>query len=176
VDGETSDAIGGPLDATAVMASWCLRRSFYPLLWSGIAIALVVGGTRELDVRELESPSELTAALFSPLVGLALAIVVRLLAGAVSWAAAWALVTSRARSVGLPGLGLRTEPWRDRALLARSYAAWRWTSPVRRVAVERGRAVGSALQLLDRVLVVANPVLLVGSILAIALWAPPPGS
>lgn len=124
------------LDAVLVLLVWLLRRAFYPLLLLGLAFAWVAGeDVSPTTLVRLENPLQLVGALFTPLAGIAVALVVRFAVGA----AALALAFPRTRWVsqaqagpdvdGLPRGPVRR--WVDRYYLTAAYRELRGTWTVR---------------------------------------------
>lgn len=152
----------GRRDASLVLASWLLRRSFLPLALLGLVLGVV-----NVSFVSFEETSggfaDALEALRSPFWLLYLAVGVRLAAAAWSLVLAWPLATEAQHLQGgtdgirlvLPGT------WSDRVTLAQAYRAWRWTNAVRREAADRLGTVGTWLRWTDRLFSVLSPVLFV---------------
>jgi hypothetical protein len=102
----------GTRDPRIVLGLWCLRKSFFPLIWLGLGVAVIVIG----DIQDLESglpsfdnPGELLSNLLSPFGILVLAIGVRIGSNFLALAAAFPL-TLRTRTVDY-GTGRKTTLW-----------------------------------------------------------------
>lgn len=159
----------GRFDPTALWLVWCLRRSFLPLLWSGLIGAAVVGQLEQASAEQLQTPGALIDALLSPLAGVVLALGARVGASALALALAYPLARRAAplderRLVG----ALRVALWADRLYLTRAFRQLRWTTPVRDLAARRLGDTGRRLRRADLVLRVANPVLLVALVVVVA--------
>lgn len=157
----------GQFDAAALLVVWILRRSFVPLLGLGFALVVAVSDGTEAPA-DLSSPTQLASVLLTPWVGVALAVLVRLLANALAWLLAVPLTdAARPRSYD----GMASTRWlragTDRLRLARAYRELRWTWPVRQRAAERSGRLGKRLLLVDRavtiltVAVISVPLVLV---------------
>ena len=152
----------GRFDPVALLSLWLARRTFWPLLAGGMAVAIGVAGGEE---QELGSLGDAARALASPLAGLILAFALRVIVGWLALALAWPLtgwVGAGGEDGELRGLA-RRHSWSDRLQLTRAYRSLRWTHPVREVAVDRLGVVGRRFELADRVL----SWMLVGSLAAL---------
>jgi hypothetical protein len=160
----------GAFDAAALWATWCVRRSFFPLVWIGIMGALLSGETGELDVARYQQPAEFVAALLSPLFGVVLALAARILANGSGFVLAYPLAHGLVvpEDEGRRFSALRVQLWVDRVHLARGLRALRWTRAVRDRAARRLPRWGWLLLRCDQVLRIANPVLFVGMFLVAA--------
>lgn len=155
----------GRSDATRLLASWYVRKSFYWLLFTGLTAAYLTDRTEEIDVDWSDAGSVLTE-LLSPLAGLVLAVVARIGANLAALASAYRL----ARDYEAPlerrtGLGSGIGRWLDRRNLAKAFRALRWTHHVRQEALRRLGATGERVGRLDPILDVVN----IGSFLILML-------
>lgn len=144
----------GRFDATVLLLLWCLRKTFYPLLWIGIIGAIVTDRFNTSLLAKLDTGPEIFSAVLTPLVGIALAIMIRVLVGILSFALAYPL--SRSNTSSDYAHGRRTHSsirlWSDRLYLTRAYRSLRWTWIVRSEAVIRLGDTGRRLALCDPVL------------------------
>ncbi len=141
----------GRADPATLLVLWFLRRSFLPLLLVGFTLLTVMGRLGDDPTMNLTNPASVARALLTPWVGVAAAIVVRVVAnvGALLLAAPltrWARPDDYrvGRSSG------RVRAWSDRWQRTAAYRALRWTWPVRRLAAERLGRTGYWLLALDR--------------------------
>jgi hypothetical protein len=162
-------AVGGRLDATVVLTLRAVRRLWLPSLVLGLAWLVVLGQADAVDVADLNSITELLAALLSPLAGLALAVAIRLVTGVLGTVAAlpraWAELTAvhAARAVALRHLS-------DLVFLTGALRSLRLTAAARDVAASRYERWGRAALLVDRVETWLVPVSVVLFFVATALW------
>jgi hypothetical protein len=137
-----------------LLTAWCFRKVAYPLIWIGLIGAVL---TRRVE-QATETPLLSTAALLSPLAGLALGIGSRLLAGGIAFVLAYRLAGSRDavdRSFGSRGANA-VHRIIDRVHVTRAYRELRWTEPVRAEAAHRLGPTGTRFVLADRVLTVVS--------------------
>lgn len=154
-------------DPLTVLSLWCLRRTFTPLLFGGLIAATISGSYHSDALGALTSPGEILGAIFSPLAGVALALVVRVAVGALAFLTAGALSVGSVRAAdGAPLVG-RWRVWSDRARVTRAYRALRWTWAVRAAALARSGAAGRWLELVDRALMVLGVLLAVGWVVVV---------
>ena len=156
---EPDDALlPGRFDPTALLTTWCLRRSFYPLVWIGIIGAVASGGARDADQFSYDTLGEAVGALLSPLAGLILALGIRLLVAGIGFVLAfrvvWELDAVRepfgtGRAALLPRL-------LDQVYVARAYRSLRWTEAVRRAAVARLGRIGQRFDTAVQIIRYAN--------------------
>ncbi len=144
----------GRFDATVLLLLWCLRKTSYPLLWIGIIGAMITGRFNENLVADLDTVGEILRAVLSPLVGIALALMVRVLVGILGFALAYPLSRSNTSTDYAHGRRTRNSIrlWQDRLHLTRAYRSLRWTWIVRAEAVTRLGDTGRRLALCDPVL------------------------
>lgn len=162
----------GSADAAALLTLWTLRRAVYPLLWVGTAVAAVAGRLDDFDAAQFQSVGTLVGAALSPLVGIVVAVGLRILT---SWMAlAWSYPLARDAQATAPhGARGRFRPgvWFDRLYLTRAYRQWRWTTAVRGLAAVRLGRPGQLLRRLDRALLYANVPLLTAAIAVLIVTA-----
>lgn len=172
---DPTSVIRSDLDATVILALWCLRKLFLPLLWFGFLFATTyyIVADREVallvdQVSSLASPSEAIGALLSPLIFIVVASVMRISVGFVALAAAYPLsrstTTSDHSQAGWIGRHMRVG--RDRLYLSRAFRNLRWTWIVRSAAVERLGRRGQLLALCNSVIKWAGIILLAACIFA----------
>lgn len=154
----------GCADPLALLTVWFLRKSVYPLLWLGFIVLVVVryDGT----VTAPGSPAALWDELGSPLILIAVALMVRLLSSFAGLLIAWPLAGRQ-----IAALPPRADPTArigvlfDRFHAMRSLRAIRWTHHVRQEAIARLGPTGRRLARLDPALDLANLGLFVAMIL-----------
>lgn len=128
----------GTGDARAVLALWCAKRTFFPLVWIGLDLALVVIGGIE-ETLDAATGNSLVDELLSPASLVGAAVGLRIVTGFVALLAGLSL-TGWTRTSEYPQrarVGRIVSSWLDRLHLARGYRALRWTSVVRIRAAER---------------------------------------
>lgn len=160
----------GSLDPRLLLGTWFLRRTWVPLLVLGMSVA--AGLTRQPPGFDLASPADVVRAVVSPWAGVALAVIVRVLAGLLALALALPLTGWPKREDYPHGrLAGELRRWRDRWYRAGAYRSIRWTWPVRRTAAERlGRTAGW-LEAMDRAWSIATGVAIVMLLLSTAVFA-----
>jgi len=143
---DPSAAITSDFDATIVLLLWCIRKSFFPLLWLGLSFATIYFAIARRDLLELEeqaaslsSPGEYLGALLSPLALVAIALIVRISVGILALAAAYPLSrsTTPRDHQDVRRMTQHIRVWRDRLYLSRAFRSLRWTWIVRNAAVQR---------------------------------------
>ncbi len=137
----------GRRDPTVVLSLWIVRRAFVPLVVAGLVGAVVLTGGRGAET-ELENPGDVVEGVVSPLAGIVLAVVVRLLVPVLGLAAAYPLSHRAAIAVDAhrgSGAGAGLGRWLDRAHVTRALRELRSTRAVREEAVRRLGARGRAL-------------------------------
>lgn len=156
-------------DATAVLVLWVLRRLFWPLLLLGLAYAWLAGEVTPVALVRLDDPFSLLRALFTPLAGIGVAIIFRVVLDLVALVVAFPrtrwVVDDRVRRDGHARGPVRR--WVDRLYMTAAYRELRSTWTVRgRAATRLGRSGPwlTALNLLLWVLVV-----LAGAVLVVAV-------
>jgi hypothetical protein len=151
----------GRTDAIVLLSLWAARRAFLPLLLLGLISGWLTGLlNNESDVAEaFDTIGELLGALLTPLAGIALAIVIRVVVGWLALVSAWPLASWR--RTGPRTLGQRYRDAVDRWRLAQAYRSLRWTWGVRARAIEQAGAVGRKLGLAVPVSIGASIVLVI---------------
>jgi hypothetical protein len=158
---DPSSAIRSDFDATVVLLLWCIRKSYFPLLWLGMSFAAISYAIARRDVLELENqalsldtPSEFVGALLSPLSIVAIAFIVRIAVGFLALAAAYPLSRSTKPHdhQDVRAMTQHIRVWRDRLYLSRAYRSLRWTWIVRNAAVEQLGRRGARLAMCNPVL------------------------
>jgi hypothetical protein len=155
---DPSWAIRNDFDATVVLLLWCIRKSFFPLLWLGLTFATIVFTIVDQNPNEateglssLGGPTDYVGALVSPMALVVVAFAIRLGVGFLAFAAAYPLSAAATANDG-PELGRFTRRWFDRMYLTRGYRALRWTWRVRTEAASRLDRRGSILMTCSTVL------------------------
>lgn len=128
-------------DASAVLASWVLRRAFWPLLLLGLAYAWLAGEVTPVALVRLDDPVRFVGALFTPLAGIVVAVAFRvtvdLLALVVAFPRTRWVLQDRARRGGHGRGPIRR--WIDRLYMTAAYRELRSTWTVRgRAATQLG--------------------------------------
>lgn len=159
-------------DAYTVLVLWCARKSFVPLLWIGLAIA--VWALRDVDavlaeVAVLGDLEAMASDLLSPFALVVIAITVRILTAWTALAAAYPMTRWTRPTDYAHGRRKRSwiGLWWDRLHLARGFRSLRWTGPVRRVAEQRLGAVGEAFRMANRVITWIGLVSFVGFVVVL---------
>jgi hypothetical protein len=143
-------AVGGRVDAALVLTLRLVRRLWLPALVLGATWLVATDDVDSVAVESLDTVDELLGALLSPLAGIALAIGVRLVAGALGFVVA--LPRARAELVA--------DGERRTAILARAadlvfltgaLRSLRFTAAARDVAAGRLGAAGRVALAVDRV-------------------------
>ncbi len=135
----------GRFDAIALLILWAGRRAFWPMLLLGILVAFGLGRLEAENLAELTTPMELLHAVLSPLGGIALAFLTRLVVGWLALALAWPLSRWDRPPDHGHSLSVRWRDWVDRLRLAQAYRTLRWTWGVREAAIARAGAIGQRL-------------------------------
>lgn len=158
---DPSSAIRSDTDATLVLALWCLRKSFFPMLWLGLSFATIVlvlinheTQTATERLASLDSPDEYLRALVSPMALVVLALAIRISVGFLALAAAYPL-TASASLYEYPDagrLGHVTRRWFDKLYITRGYRSLRWTWTVRNEAARQIGRRGEILSTCSRVM------------------------
>jgi hypothetical protein len=161
----------GRSDPTALLAAWCLRKAFLPLVWIGLAVPLLAHSSDAIEHAKLDSVSHALRALFSPLAGLVLALAVRLASAALGFALAYRVTGSLDADGGSARRG--RIGWfvrfADRLRLTKAYREIRWTTPVRAEAADRLGSRGKAFIFAERSLTIGGWVLLVGLLVGLSV-------
>ena len=113
-------------DPIALLALSTLRRSVWPLLWLGVAVAAAVGQTNEIEGVQGSGIGEWLEELASPLAGIVVALALRLLVALAGYGLAYRLTTSTRHD----GARAITRWWRtatDRYYLTRAFQSVRWS-------------------------------------------------
>lgn len=159
----------GDFDAHVVLFLWCVRKSFYPLLWLGLAVSVIAFGDVDAVTREIESldnPQAMLSSLLSPFGVIVVAFGIRIIASWLGLAAAYPLTLSARRS---PYEAVRISRWfhlwRDRLYQARAYRSLRQTWAVRQRAYHRLDVAGRVYRILELTLIWANIVFLIGFVI-----------
>ena len=143
-------SVGGRVDAGVVLVLRAVRRLWAPALVLGMTWLLATGDLYRVSAEDLDTVTELLEAFLSPLVGIALAIGVRLVAGVLGSVAAlpraWAelVADGERRSAGLARMA-------DVLFLTGALRSLRFTAAARDVAAARLGAAGRVALVVDRV-------------------------
>lgn len=132
----------GTADARVVLGLWCLRKSFLPLMWLGLSIAVL--GFEDADafndrLAGLADPGDVFASLLSPMAGVVVAFGVRIGVGLMALVSAYPFASATSRADHLASSRVRglLRLWWDRLYIARAFRSLRWTWAVRQTAAER---------------------------------------
>lgn len=165
----------GDFDAHAVLFLWCVRKSFYPTLWLGFAVAFIAFGDVEAVTREIEgldSPQAMVSGLLSPFGLIVVAFGIRIVGSLLGLAAAYPLTLStqhsQYRGRRLPRM---FHLWRDRLYQARAYRSLRQTWAVRDRAHARLEAADRIYRFVEFTLIWANIVFLVSLFVVVGIVA-----
>jgi hypothetical protein len=162
----------GRADARNLLVVWYIRKSFYAWLFLGLIGAQATRGTTDVDIDWTE-PDKLLGEFLSPLIGLILAVVVRLGSTWAALALAYPLVRKHdtalePRTGFTSGIGR----WFDRLHVARAYRSLRWTHHVRQEALHRFGRAGQRVSKLDPIMDLVNIALLVLFCVSVVVFAP----
>lgn len=165
----------GEFDAHAVLFLWCVRKSFYPILWLGLGVALLALGDIEAVSREIEtldSPQAMLSGILSPFGPIIVAFVIRIAGSLLGLAAAFPLTLTTRRSHYDGGSIPRWfHLWRDRLYQARAYRSLRQTWAVRARAHARLDVPDRIYRVVEFTLIWANIVLLISMFVVIFVVA-----
>lgn len=151
----------GRSDARNLLVLWCFRRSSYPLLFLGLigSYGLADGSTSV----EWSDPGELGRELASPLAGLVLAVVARLVASQGGLLLAYGFARQRDRHLEpRTGVNRRLARLLDLRQASKAFRALRWTHHVRQAALARVAPDGGWWWGIDRFFDIATIVLAIG--------------
>lgn len=157
-------------DPIALLTVSALRRSVWPLLWLGVAVAAAVGRTNEIQGVQASGISEWLDELASPLAGIVVALALRVLVALAGYGLAYRLTTSTRHD----GTTLLARSWRtatDRYYLTRAFQSVRWSRIVRDAAAERLGPLGRRFRTLDAILGIATWATLVVAVLSLLRWS-----
>ena len=156
-------------DPAALLCVWYVRKVSYGIIALGFLVGVAIGGGDQLT-GGADTADQFWDELRSPLAGVILGIVIRVLASFAALALAYPL--ARERETHLPPrayFGSSLTGILDRLHAARAYRSLRWTHHVRQVALARLGGTGRRLAHLDPILDVTNVTLFVIAIAALAL-------
>ena len=159
----------GRRDPAALLCVWYVRKASYWIIALGLLVGVVIGSADEVTIGA-DTPEQFWDELRSPLAGVILGIVIRVLASFAALALAYPL--ARARETTLPPrayLGSSLTGILDRLHAARAYRSLRWTHHVRQVALARLGTTGRRLAHLDPIMDAANVTLFVIAIVTLVL-------
>lgn len=155
------------LDWYALLVLWCCRQGARALLIVGL-IPVVLAGQLGKDLAgRLDSPADLMRSLWSPLVIMAIAVIMRLTSSLVALIIAFPI---RAGDTFDPASTPDRTRWMvvyDRLILASGKRSLRWSWAVRRTAAQRLGPQGSALDYVGRALTWAAPAALLALLLVV---------
>lgn len=140
----------GRFDPMVVLLLWCGRKAFLPMLWGGLLILVLSGQPLDEVDAQLDTLQEVIAAVFTPLVGVVVAIVFRVVVGFLSVIAAYPL--TRLDRIDEAAYTTRFRYWQDRYFRTVAYNDLRRTWVVRDAAVERLGSTGRVISWCDPVL------------------------
>lgn len=167
----------GDIDPHVVLLLWCLRKTFYPLLWTGLSVGVIVLGDVDALGRELEgldTPQAMLSSLLSPFGIIVLAFGLRILVGFTGLLAAYPLTLGRGKHhYAGNSLSRWFHLWWDRLYQARAYRALRQTWSVRQHAHRRLGVAARIYRTCELILSWANAVLLVAFVVIVGLVAGP---
>jgi len=172
-------AVRNDIDARILLALWCARKAFFPLLLAGFIVAaawfIVVdrdAATFVDRMNQMDTPVEVAGAAFSPFVLVAIAFGMRIVVAIGALVAAFPLSLSNRRDdypwVG--PVGRRVRMWWDRWKMSQSYRAFRWTWLVHAAALERlGLGRRSIWARWDRLMVILDIVLAIAFFIVLVI-------
>lgn len=151
----------GDTDARNLLIVWCIRRSSYPLLFLGLIGTYATTGAR--GTVEWGDPGVVARELASPIAGLMLAVVVRVVASQAGLVMAFWLARERDRHLDpRTGINRRLAKALDLRQASKSFRALRWTHHVRQEALRRVAPTGGWWWQIDKFFDVATIVLAIG--------------
>mgnify|MGYP000870796215 FL=1 len=158
------------MDAILILVLWCLRTSSLLLLFLGWILLAANHRTSDPHLAaQIDSPSDITRSLTTPLAGVALAIVVRGAAAALAWLSAARLVTQEDPPLVPPQGQARwrrlTDHWRQITAAAAIRGTWR----VLAAAVAEAGVWGPRLRMADIFLRILSGVSLVAAIIVLLM-------
>jgi len=164
-------------DATALLLVWCLRRTATPLFFLGATVAGLNGDLARNLAARLDTPEEVVSALLSPLAGIALALMARVVSSMLGWLLAYPLTKRWSQTYDAnEDLGAYRR-WYDRWQVTGSYRSLRWTWSVRNAAVRRLGSLGQVLNAFNPFALVVSWVafFVFATAYILGLFAPPGG-
>lgn len=146
----TAEVLRPGRDAVVLLVLWCVRRASVALFGIGLCFAGLHGAMNDLQWATLNSPRQVLRNLTTPLVGVALAVVIRFLARTAAGLAALPLAVrefrARRAAPGVPAF------WADLYYLMSAYRSMRWSRAVLELAVSRTGTPGRILLVTAQVL------------------------
>jgi len=160
----------GRTDARNLLIIWCIRRSSYPLLFVGLIGAYsTTGGSGSV---EWDDPGVVARELASPIAGLLLAVVARVVASQTGLVMAFWLARERDRHLTpRTGINRRLARALDLRQASKSFRALRWTHHVRQEALSRVAPTGGWWRQIDTTFDIATIVLAIGVGIAFVVTA-----
>jgi hypothetical protein len=151
----------GERDARNLLIAWCIRRSAYPLLFLGLIGAYATTGGSGSVV--WDDPGVVIRELTSPIAGLLLAVIARVVASQTGLVMAFWFARERDRRLDpRTGINRRLARVLDLRQASKSFRALRWTHHVRQEAVARVAPTGGWWRQIDKTFDVATIVLAIG--------------
>jgi len=162
---ELGSMIRSNKDAEVLLWLWTIKKTVWPLLWFGLAVAyfylLIIArdpDALDSDLDGLGSISETFGLLLSPLFLVLIALALRFIVGWVALAAVYRQTVWITRDdypdVGRMGKFIRMVS--DRLNLASSHRSLRWTWAARRIAMARPGVADARFALAYRIIRIAN--------------------
>lgn len=157
----------GEADPKRLLALWYLRKSFFGILFAGLAVAFFFGYSENATINWTD-PNEVVSDLFSPSAGIVLAFILRFLVNQLALLAAYPLVKNHENSTDSK---IRNPLWRwlDRLHILRGLRSLRWSRHIRKQAAVR---IGSQITesgRLDVIISISNILLFFTMIASIIL-------
>lgn len=170
---DAASAVGpGRFDAAALLTLWTMRCAVPAILIAGVMYAWLVTGRGFTRIPEVGTIAQAWRVLVSPFVGLAIAVILRIMVGLAALALAYPHSRRATGSTAGSDLFRRSfRVWSDRWHLVSAYRSLRWTSTVRKIAASRLGRWGTVLNWSGPVLLVID-ILLVIALLAV-VWLNP---
>lgn len=126
----------GKRDARTLLILWFIRRLFWPLILLGI-IGHILNediGNSKLDLTNFEN---VAAKLLSPLIGLGLALFIKLTTSYIAIFISYPLLRERQKTIKDERYGWFLSRWMDRYRILKGFSEIRWTHHVRQEAINR---------------------------------------
>lgn len=156
-------------DWYALLILWCVRQAARALLIVGLIPVAVAGQLREDLVARLDSPLDLLQALWSPLVIMAVAVILRVASSLVALVIAFPIQAGDTFDLATTPERTRWMAAYDRLILASGKRSLRWSWAVRRTAALRLGHAGQLLDYTGRVLTWCTPAALLALVLVVRI-------
>jgi hypothetical protein len=151
---------------------WYVRKSVYWLLFTGVTIAYLTQRSDEIEV-DWGDPDAVLAELLSPLAGIVLAVLIRIVTAWLALALCYPLLRVHEELIEpRSGFGSGIGAWLDRRNIAKAYRSLRWTHHVRLLAHRRLGPTWRWVRRLDPIIDAMNITSFVVMVVALVATAP----